>query len=67
MGNFFSDKQFKIIKDRKEAILTAIQNAYDSIILILGKGIEEYQIIGEDKIPHSDIQIIKNYIYENRD
>ena len=37
----------------------------NSIILILGKGVEKYQIIKNKKIPYSDIDIVKKYIDEN--
>jgi UDP-N-acetylmuramyl tripeptide synthase len=33
----------------------------NSILLVLGKGAENYQEIGTEKIPHSDIEIIKDY------
>ena len=55
-----------ILKDRKLAIHKAINISKNNIILILGKGIEEYQLIKNKKIPHSDIAIIEQYIYENR-
>ena len=56
---------YLIIKNRKKAINTALSNHSDSIILILGKGIEEYQITGNKKIPHSDIKIVTDYKYAN--
>ena len=56
----------KIIYDRKKAIEIALGKANNSIILILGKGPEEYQIINDEKIPHSDIDIVKNYLNENK-
>ena len=60
-------KKHLIIKNRKEAILEAIKKSNNnSIIAVLGKGIEEFQIIKGKKIPHSDIAIIKSYINENR-
>ncbi|MFN4245656.1 MAG: UDP-N-acetylmuramoyl-L-alanyl-D-glutamate--2,6-diaminopimelate ligase [Brevinematia bacterium] len=50
-------KKVKIIEDRKRAINTAIKEAIEGeIIIIAGKGHEEYQIIGEEKIPFSDIE-----------
>ncbi len=61
----FSKNKYKIIKDRKEAINNALQLAQNNLILILGKGIEEYQNIRGDKIPHSDIKIVKEYINAN--
>ena len=60
--NGFSKNQYKIIKDRKTAIKSALKIAENNLILILGKGIEEYQNIRGEKIPHSDIKIVKEYI-----
>ena len=49
------DKDVKIILDREKAIKTAIKNLIkDEILLILGKGDEEYQIIGDKKISFSE-------------
>ena len=62
----FKKNNYKIIKDRKKAIIEALENSSDSIILILGKGAENYQLIKDIKYPHSDIDIIKNYINENK-
>ena len=51
-----------MIPDRKEAITTALKQVDEkSILLVLGKGRENYQEIGSEKIPHSDIEIIKDY------
>ena len=60
------NKKYEVIKDRKSAIISALNND-NSIILILGKGVEKYQIIKNKKIDHSDIEIVKDYINENRD
>lgn len=50
-------KTSKIILDRAEAIRFAIDNAdKGDMILIAGKGHEEYQIIGEKTHPFSDIE-----------
>ena len=63
----FKNKNYKIERDRKKAILDAIQKNKNCTILILGKGREDYQIIGKEKTPHSDIDIIREYINENKD
>ena len=50
-----TDCEYKIISDRKEAIKYAIINANEGdVILLLGKGHEDYQIIGHEKIHLSD-------------
>ena len=51
-----------VVKERKKAIEFAIKNAgFNDIILVLGKGIEEYQLINGEKIYHNDIEVIKNF------
>ena len=58
----FSGDNFTVIPDRKEAITTALRKMDEnSILLILGKGQENYQEIGSIKIPYSDIEVIKEY------
>jgi UDP-N-acetylmuramoyl-L-alanyl-D-glutamate--2,6-diaminopimelate ligase len=58
----FSSDSYTVILDRKEAITTALKQMNEnSILLVLGKGSENYQEIGTEKIPHSDIEIIKDY------
>jgi len=58
----FSSDSYTVILDRKEAITTALKQMNEnSILLVLGKGPENYQEIGTEKIPHSDIEIIKDY------
>ena len=62
----FSRDDFTVIPDRKEAITTALKRMDEnSILLILGKGQENYQEIGSVKIPHSDIEVIKAYSNES--
>ena len=51
---------YEIIIDREMAIKKAIKIANkEDIILLAGKGHENYQIIGEEKIPFSEKDIIK--------
>lgn len=48
--------------DRKQAILQALAGLKDSeVLLILGKGDEEYQIIGDKKLSFSDKAIVREY------
>ena len=58
------DCKHKVIINRKNAIKTALKES-DSIILILGKGIENYQLIRDVRKRHSDINIVETYINEN--
>jgi UDP-N-acetylmuramoyl-L-alanyl-D-glutamate--2,6-diaminopimelate ligase len=48
------------ISNRKEAIRTACMMAQKGdIVLVAGKGHETYQVIGEEKLPFDDMQILK--------
>jgi UDP-N-acetylmuramoyl-L-alanyl-D-glutamate--2,6-diaminopimelate ligase len=50
--------KIKIEPDRKKAITLAIDSAApNDVVLIAGKGHENYQIIGKQKFPFSDKQI----------
>ncbi len=54
-------KNYIVIPDRKEAILKGIElMEKDDILLILGKGHENYQIIGHEKIHFDDAEIVKS-------
>ena len=56
-------KNYKIIVKRKKAIKNAIQMlSKGDILLVLGKGHEDYQIIKDKKHPFSDKEVIKKYI-----
>lgn len=48
---------YALLGDRKQAIAHAIEvSEPDDIIIIAGKGQEDYQIIGGQKVPHSDME-----------
>ena len=60
----FSGLNYEIISDRKTALETALSRMDDhSILLVLGKGRENYQEIGTEKQPYSDVEIIKEFQY----
>ena len=53
---------FEIIFDRKEAIYKGISMMEDNdILLILGKGHEDYQIIGHDKVHFDDLETVQSW------
>lgn len=56
----FSGKDYQVTLDRKEAITDAIKysSAHD-VVLIAGKGHEDYQLVGNKKIPFSDQAIAR--------
>ena len=58
-------KNFEIIQDREKAIQKGVQiTKKNDILLVLGKGHEDYQIIKDKKIHFDDVEIIKKYILE---
>ncbi|MCK9257581.1 MAG: UDP-N-acetylmuramoyl-L-alanyl-D-glutamate--2,6-diaminopimelate ligase, partial [Sulfurospirillaceae bacterium] len=58
----------KVIKDRKEAIIYALNSLQEGeVLLILGKGDEEYQEIKGEKYPFSDRKIVKEWLKEIKD
>ncbi|MNY72914.1 UDP-N-acetylmuramoyl-L-alanyl-D-glutamate--2,6-diaminopimelate ligase [compost metagenome] len=60
MAGIPADKKenVKVYVDRREAIFSAIQKAEEGdVILIAGKGHEDYQIIGKEKFPFSDVKV----------
>lgn len=58
---------YEVEIDRRKAIRKGLDmlQEYD-ILLILGKGHENYQIIGHEKIYFDDLEEVKNYIKEKR-
>ncbi len=53
---------FEVILDRREAIHKGLDMLdYDDILLILGKGHENYQIIGKEKHHFDDAEEVLNY------
>jgi len=53
-----SDSNYKKIPDRREAIFEAIRSAEKGdVVLIAGKGHEDYQILGDETIHFDDVEI----------
>ena len=60
MCGFKDESRVLVIKDRARAIAHAIKAACaEDIILLAGKGHENYQLIGKDKVPFSDMQMAR--------
>ena len=54
---------YEIVIDRRMAILEALKMSNDdTLILILGKGRDNYLAIGKKKIPYSDLDVINEYL-----
>jgi UDP-N-acetylmuramoyl-L-alanyl-D-glutamate--2,6-diaminopimelate ligase len=58
----FKSKKYLVIENREEAICKAIKlSDRNDVILIAGKGHEDYQIIGDKKYHFSDKEIVLRY------
>lgn len=61
--NGMSSDNYEVVIDRKEAIKRAIKIAQkDDIVLIAGKGHEDYQIIGTEKIHFDDKEVAREFL-----
>ena len=57
---------YEMIVDRKEAIYKTFQLAKkDDIVLVAGKGIDNYMAIEDKYLPYSDLEVIKEYFNRN--
>ena len=62
-----STSNYEVELDRREAIKKALDMINkDDVVLILGKGHEDYQIIGHDKIHLDDAEEVRKYIEEHK-
>ena len=58
-------RRCEVIPDRRAAIRRAIDEAgYGDLVVILGKGHETVQIVGEDRLPFDDRQVVKELVRE---
>lgn len=63
-----SHVQYHLIQDRREAIAAAIREAQSGdMVLIAGKGHEDYQIIGAKKFHFDDREVAREAIQQLRD
>lgn len=63
MTNNLKQENYEIEINRENAIQKGIQKCVkDDILLILGKGHENYQIIGNEKIHFDDLEVVEKYI-----
>jgi UDP-N-acetylmuramoyl-L-alanyl-D-glutamate--2,6-diaminopimelate ligase len=60
-----SDGAYQVIQDRKEAIKVAVFQAEEGdLVVIAGKGHEDYQILGTEKIHFDDKELVEEFIQE---
>lgn len=63
MTRGITNTNYEIELDRKKAIIKGINLLKENdFLLILGKGHEEFMVIGHDKIPFNDMKIVKEYL-----
>ena len=63
-----SHVQYHLVPDRREAIGAAIREAHhDDMVLIAGKGHEDYQIIGTTKFHFDDREVAREAIQQLQD
>jgi UDP-N-acetylmuramoyl-L-alanyl-D-glutamate--2,6-diaminopimelate ligase len=66
LAGFTHPNLVQVELDRQKAITATIQQAHSQdIVLLAGKGHEPYQIIGDKRLPFSDIEIVKNLFAES--
>ena len=62
----FTTKKYELINDRKKAIEEALSKMNsNTILLVLGKGHDNYQEINEKKYFFSDSKVIQEFQYES--
>jgi UDP-N-acetylmuramoyl-L-alanyl-D-glutamate--2,6-diaminopimelate ligase len=60
--------QYHLVPDRREAIAAAVRTAHrGDMVLIAGKGHEDYQIIGTQKFHFDDREVAREAIQQLRD
>lgn len=65
MTKEYTGQNYEVCLDRKQAIEKGINLLEENdVLLILGKGHEEFMIIGKDKIPFNDKNVVLNYLEE---
>jgi UDP-N-acetylmuramoyl-L-alanyl-D-glutamate--2,6-diaminopimelate ligase len=57
-------KRYRIIEDRREAIFESIRSARpDDVVLVAGKGHEDYQIVGDSILHFSDREVVEECLH----
>ena len=60
-------KNYEVELDRRKAIVKALDMIKDDdVVLILGKGHEDYQILGHEKVHFDDAEEVRKYIENNK-
>jgi UDP-N-acetylmuramoyl-L-alanyl-D-glutamate--2,6-diaminopimelate ligase len=62
LAGLTAQAQYKVIVDREQAVLTTLSQAEsDDVVLLAGKGHENYIILGKEKIDYNERQIVMDF------
>jgi len=62
----FTKNNYEVFSERRDALILAMKKCKkNDLVLVLGKGRENYQEIEDQKIPYSDLNIIMDFVNEN--
>jgi UDP-N-acetylmuramoyl-L-alanyl-D-glutamate--2,6-diaminopimelate ligase len=62
LAGLSSNAQYKVIVDREQAVLATLSKANsDDVVLLAGKGHEDYIIIGKKKVDYNERQVVMNF------
>ena len=65
--NIVKTNNYEIELDRRKAIVKALDMIEDGdVVLLLGKGHEDYQILGHEKVHLDDAEEVRNYINSHK-
>jgi len=63
LGGISGRQNVYVERDRKKAIFRALDSASkNDVVLIAGKGHEDYQLTGEKKLPFSDADVVRQWL-----
>ncbi len=58
---------YEVVLDRRKAIVKALDMIKDDdVVLLLGKGHEDYQILGHEKVHFDDAEEVRNYLKSHK-
>ncbi len=62
MAGLTPQAQHQVIVDREQAVLTTLNKANsDDVVLLAGKGHEDYIILGKEKIDYNERQVVMDF------
>jgi UDP-N-acetylmuramoyl-L-alanyl-D-glutamate--2,6-diaminopimelate ligase len=65
ISGFSLPHEVTIVRDREQAIRSVLQQArVGDVVLVAGKGHEDYQLLGDQKVPFSDADLVQQVLQE---